>query len=448
MKPTALILLAAMAAATFTGISQVSGRRAAAPESDACGSATARNHRSKPLIGRLASRISHARASAPKAPPFRLMSAERDATLRRFFPKVDSPELAAILANPELILYTEDEMPKAYQFFDGAFPGVHSAHYNISANGSEPFGNGNREFPWSGPVGTHRTSNVSTFRFLYLPRDKQGRRWPVVWNSQYAAGEGAASYAWTFPVGTVVGEVLTLRGPDQKDYTFELRVRRREVGFWEVDVMRPFPTAASLAKRIAELRPDWKSQSQLRLVCDHLKAAKSMPVFTLTDSQPNRRAFSQTLAVDDLPSLGDDKLVAELLTTTKFRSATGENWRELAHGMSPRAPTTQAAFHVIPANYDAGFVSVDSKSCARCHDTVNQPVRSFNQGRDWYGRIRGSDGIFSFHPFALSSVSGNGYSAAVQIRPELQAAGIVAPFDARIHTSDRYQGLYRLDTSL
>lgn len=388
------------------------------------------------------------RRTEVSAPPFRLVSAERDSLLRQFFPKVENSELRRILADPELIVYTEEEMPKAYQFFDGAFPGVHSAMYNISANGSEPFGNGNREFPWSSPVGTHRSSNVGSFRFLYLPRDAQGRPWPVVWYSQVAPGESSYSYAWTFPVGAVVGEVLTMRGPDDHDYTFELRVRRREVGFWEVDVLRPFPTAKSLAKRIRQLRPDWQSQPQLELVCNHLEAAKSMPILTLTDSQPNKRAFTQTLAVDDLPALGDDKLVAQLLQTTVFRSATGENWRELAWGMSPRAPTTQAAFHVIPANYDAGFVSVDSKSCARCHDTVNEPVRSFNAGRDWYGRIRGSDGIFSFHPFALSSISGNGYSAPVQMRTELQSAGIVSQFDPRIHTSDRYQQLYRSETSL
>ncbi|HEY5313818.1 MAG TPA: hypothetical protein VIK18_14920, partial [Pirellulales bacterium] len=254
------------------------------------------------------------RHAASAVPPFRLASAERDALLRRCFPKVDNPEWGRILADPELIVYTEDEMPKAYQFFDGAFPGVHSTNYNISANGSEPFGNGNREFPWSGPVGTHRTSNVGAFRFVYLPRDAQGRRWPIVW---YPQGD---SYAWTFPVGAVVGEVLTLRGPDQRDYTFEVRLRRREVGFWEVDVLRPFPTAVSLAKRIRQLRPNLNAQPQLRLVCNHLETAKPMPVFTLADLQPNKRAFSQTLAVDDLPTLGDDRLVCELLTKTPFRS--------------------------------------------------------------------------------------------------------------------------------
>ena len=88
-----------------------------------------------------------------------------------------------LLDDPRLLIYSDAEMPKAYQFFDGAFPGVHSVSYNISANGSEPFGNGNREFPWSHPAGTHRATNLSTFRFLWLSQGFTGIFWPVVWHS-------------------------------------------------------------------------------------------------------------------------------------------------------------------------------------------------------------------------------------------------------------------------
>ncbi len=188
-----------------------------------------------------------------------LMSAEREAAFRKFLPRVENAQLRQLVDDPRLLIYTDAEMPKAYQFFDGAFPGVHSVSYNISANGSEPFGNGNREFPWSHPAGTHRATNLSAFRFLWLPRDSQGIFWPVVWHRQ---ADSQGGYAWTFPVGAVLGEVLALHGPDGHDYTFELRLRTREVGFWDVDVYRPFPTAADLARRIRELRPQWKAQTQ------------------------------------------------------------------------------------------------------------------------------------------------------------------------------------------
>jgi len=88
---------------------------------------------------------------------------------------------------------------------------------------------------------------------------------------------------------------------------------------------------------------------------------------------------------------------------------------------------------VVPPNYDAAFIAVDSVSCLRCHETVNHSVNEFNAGRDWYGRIRGSDGIFSFHPFALESISANGFGSSVRMRGELEAAGVIARYDRDRH---------------
>ena len=352
-------------------------------------------------------------------------------------PQVDDPEIQAILDDPRLLVYTDDEMPKAYQFWDGMLQGVHRASYNISANGSEPFGNGNREFPWNTPAGTHRTQGLRTFRFLWLPRDAQGRPYAIAWYRKRLSGDGQMGYAWTFPVGTVVGEVLTLPGNDG-DYTFELRVRKREVGDWGVDVFRPFPTALDLAERIRELRPDWSEQEELAKFCEHLESERELPSMTLEDRQPQKRPFVQTMGVDSLPALNDDKLVAELLTTTTFQSALGATWRFGSNGNRTAAPTTLASFHIVPAKYDAGFVDVDRVSCVRCHETVNQNVSRFNSSRDWYGRIRGSDGIFSFHPFSPHSISGNGYSSSVSMREEFIRGGLVEKYDPAKHPADRY----------
>lgn len=371
-------------------------------------------------------------------PAIRLMDARAEQAYRQLLPEVDDPHLAAVLESPSLILYTEREIPRAYQFFDGAFPGIHSAYYNISANDSEPFGNGNREFPWGEPAGTHRAANVKTFRFLHLPRDEQGRLRPIVWHNQ------GGGYAWTYPVGAVVGEVLSMRGPDGYDYTFELRIREREVGDWSVDVFRPFPSADDLVRRIKELRPDWQAQPSLGAVVEHLTKPLPAQVFTLTDQQPGQRVFAQRAAVDELPSLGDDKLVAELLKTTVFRSAHSTAWRLASQSVSTAAPTTKADFHIVPANYDAGFVEVDRQSCRRCHQTTNRSVDQFNAGRDWYGRIRGSDGIFSFHPFARESISGNGYTAPVSLRSEFERAGVLAKFDAQRHPHSVYNTIRQI----
>ncbi|HEV3021150.1 MAG TPA: hypothetical protein VGX76_01735 [Pirellulales bacterium] len=379
-------------------------------------------------------------SAANSVAPFRLMSAERDALYRQFLPAVDDAVIGELLADPRLVLYTEREMPKAYQFWDGAFPGVHSARYNISANGSEPFGNGNREFPWASPAGTHRTPSVTSLRFFRLPQDGDGRVFCVAWYRKRGGGD-ASGYSWVFPVGTFFGEVLLLKGPHGHDYTFELRIRRRETGHWQVDVFRPFPTSAALAARIKVLRPAWQDEQQLAALCQHLDEPRKLESQTLADRQPHRRVFRQTMGVDSLPPVGDDGLVEELLTGTVFRSALGATWRDDDDGVETCAPTTLAAFHVVPANYDAGFIAVDDASCMRCHETANAPVREFNYGRDWYGRVRGSDGIFSFHPFSLDSISDNGYARTVRMRREFEQAGLLEPYDPGRHPSSIYQTL-------
>ncbi len=376
--------------------------------------------------------------------PFRLVPAEKEERLRAMIPHVADADLRKIIADPRLIIYTEAEMPKAYQFWGGGLQGVHSPSYNISADGSEPFGNGNREFPWGHPAGTHRTEKVETFRFLWLPLDKQGKTQPIVWHQKVLRGDSTTGYAWTFPVGAVVGEVLAMPGPDGYVYTFEMRTRTREFGYWDVDVLRPFPTAAELAKRIKELRPFWEREPNLVRAVEHLEEPLNMRAQVLADRQPAKRTFEQSMGIDTLPALEDDSLVGELLTSTTFRSATGEVWREAANGVKTYAPTTAKGFHIIPAKYDAGFVQVDRTSCLRCHDSVNKPVSDFNPGRDWYGRVRGSDGIFSFHPYALESISDNGFGRGIRMRPELEKAGVIAKFDPKVHKNAVYHELKEL----
>jgi hypothetical protein len=370
-----------------------------------------------------------------------LMSAEKEQRLHAMLPKVDDADLQAVLNDPRLLIYTEREMPKAYQVWDGGLQGIHSPSYNISANGSEPFGNGNREFPWATPAGTHRTQGVEAFRFIWLPRDENDRPKPVVWFSKRLPGDSNTGYAWTFPVGAIVGEVLSMTGPDGYAYTFEVRTRTREYGYWDVNVYRPFPTAAALARKVKELRPDWEEKPNLVKAISHLEEPVAMKPEHLKDSQPGKKTFDQWMGVDTLPDFDDPKLVSELLSGTTFRSMTGEVWRTASNGWKVYAPSTEAKFQIVPAKYDAGFVQVDRTSCMRCHDSVAQPVSLFNSGRDWYGHIRGSDGIFSFHPFDPSCISGNGFGSGAKMRTDFEKAGIIAKYDAAKHTDTVYQSL-------
>lgn len=377
--------------------------------------------------------------------PFRLMSPSRDAKYRQHLPKLDDEWAQGILDDPALILYTDREMPPAYQDWSSGLPGIHSPNYNVSANGSEPFGNANIEFPWGAPGGTHRTNNVSKFRFLWLPRDENGKQLPIVWYRKFLPGSSQEGYAWTFPVGTVVGEVLQMRSPKGQYFTFELRMRVREYGEWSVDVFRPFPSSDVLANRIKELRPQWSEDGELTKLVQHLEKPRQLVRRSLTDTSHSRVTFHETMGVDSLPPVGDDQLVAELLVKTQFKSSLGSTWFTGTNNTHTVAPTTDARFHVVPAKYDAGFIEVDRVSCMRCHDTVNDHVNEFDFSRDWYGRVRGSDGIFSIHPFDPSSISYNGISGPARLNDQLVAAGLLARFDRSKHSGKVYQGLFPVE---
>ena len=96
-------------------------------------------------------------AACRAAEPFRLMSPEMDRAMRKYLPPVDDPELQKILDDPHLLLYSEREIPPAYQIWNargGDAPlGLHDPRFNISLalGGDDPIGNGNREFPWRLP---------------------------------------------------------------------------------------------------------------------------------------------------------------------------------------------------------------------------------------------------------------------------------------------------------
>lgn len=377
---------------------------------------------------------------AVESVPFRLMNNQRETRFRGLLPSVADEDVQNLLNDPRTLLYTSREIPKAYQQWDGALPGVHAVSYNISADQNEPFGNGNLEFPWRGPAGTHRTSGVESFKFLSLPSDENGEQRPVAWYRRRFAGDNQDGYAWIFPSGAIVGECLLMKSPEGELIPFELRIRRRTRDDWEVDVFRPFPTSQDLATRIQQLRPEWEQDEELRNLVEHLQSNDRLSEDRLVDGHPSP-SFIQTMGVDRLPAISDSKLVEQLLTETPFKSAHGAHWAEDNEELFTAAPTTDADFHIVPRNYSGGFVEVDETSCIRCHETVGKHVRNFEYGRDWYGRVRGSDGIFSFHPFSRGSISYNGMGNPVSMNAKLIDAGYVERFDPETHPNTHYKRL-------
>ena len=374
------------------------------------------------------------------APPVRLVSEAHEQGYRAHFPVLDDSEWQAVLDAKDLILYTRNAVPPAYQDDNGTFI---STKVNPSGRNRDRFGNPNREFPWAVAGGTQSTADLEIVRFVRFPTDADGAPVPMIWwyeriLASYFNNNGARGIKWRYPDGTVFGELLAMSAPNGKTYAFELRLRKREGPEWLVQVFKPFPTATSLSKRIQAIRPDWAESPALSAQVAHLDAKLIFPTMTVKDANRDRVAFASTREAHLLPALNDTDLVAELLVTTRWSSALGVEWKGKVS-----APTIDNAggFHIVPASYKAHAFAVDSQSCMNCHQHTNHAARIFDEERDWYGRIRGSDGIFSFHPIEPSAISQGGGHRQVVMRAQLTQAGLVERYDEDKHSDQMYPAL-------
>jgi hypothetical protein len=320
--------------------------------------------------------------------------------------------------------------------------------------GKDRVGNGNRDFPWVTTAGTDASSDVEIFRFLKLPKNEDGKIFPIVYytganpgsglmnpnNRSRVLGEGGgspSSQKWMYPKGTVVGELLCMHGPDDMLYPFEVRLRQRERTYWEVDAFRPYPTAAKLEGMVKELRSDWAFDDNLVTLLRELKHPK-ITKGSIQDRNRDKTGFAAKFNQHVLPPIKDQKLIAELLTMTHWDSAHGVHWVE---GVTAPTAPKGSKFHIVPEEYSAHMIEVNSEACANCHKHTGFNVRVFDQNRGWYGRVRGNDNIISHHPIAPSSISYDGENRQVALRSDYVRAGVVENYDPRKHTSDRYTSL-------
>ncbi len=326
--------------------------------------------------------------AAPEVDPLpairemRLMTREREALLRRALPATDSPVLRALLAKP-LVFYRDAEMPPAYQD-RGSF----------YATSWRPEHNANNEFPWQTPAGAHKGPALFTFRFAHFPAPITFRRGPPV--------------VWTYAVGTVFAEVLCEYDPRGMIWPFELRTRTKFKEGWHVGVFRPFTTRAQLAAWLA-------AQGEA------LPPAKPV-LLRMHDSNHDRAVFDQTALVDELPEMRPEIVRRALLEP--FRSALGQTW--VTDGKHDGfAPTSAAAFGIVPQMYAGVFLRVERDACLKCHEHAGKDAKLFAARRDWSGSVRGGDGIFSFHLADQSCISADGQRLAFVPNKKLVAAGLL-----------------------
>ena len=410
-----------------------------------------------------------------QAPVPQIMSSRDLKTFRAYVPQVDDPVISAQLNDLDVMWYTDQEMPPAYQMSIGngyvQTTFLH-ADANISsddserripdANGDLGGGNGNTEFPWNvAPGGAHRSPYVRSFKGLLLPPKEGGGRHPVIWFREDMQGRGARiisgnprrplpegprsprgmnyGYGWLYPVGTVFFEVLTTVNPDRKDIPFELRVRTRESDAWGVDIFRPFATAQQMADAIKTGWPELTPR--LQKAVDLLENPPVFKMARMTDTaHSKKRAFDVTAVISYLPPLGDSEV--DWLLNRRFVSALGETWQTDPTGLKAIAPYNGDDRHgILPYRYHATFMGNDRDGCMNCHDSTGVHVARFQLPRGWYGFIRGRDGIFSWHPIDPSSISTDGGALQVRFRQSFLDAGIVEPYDPERHPQSLYSSI-------
>src|SRR5690606_25518058 len=97
---------------------------------------------------------------------------------------------------------------------------------------------------------------------------------------------------------------------------------------WEPNVFRPFANSGELKDAIIASRPDYKDSAALVKLTDHLSNNDSLVARTLAPTSYYSVAIKPLKgSLDFLPDFGDNKLVADLLTKTTFKSMEGQVWK-------------------------------------------------------------------------------------------------------------------------
>lgn len=404
-----------------------------------------------------------------------LMAPQKQAALTGMLPRLEDRQMDAVLRHPDVLWYTNEEVPAAFQHAVGngyVETTFHYAFHNFSGDADERQfdrdqrgemggGNANREFPWTvAPGGAHNAEGVNSFKGLLLPM-RGGRKLPMVYFRQDLPARGNGElivrggallprgrmngynrgWGWIYPVGTVFVEALTMRDSRGFDHVFSVRFRIRERDSWGVEIFRPFATHDQLTAALKDLPGgNAKREAAIR----DMQSTKILTLRRLIDRRHRRRvSFDVTAGIDKLPPLEEADVIA--LIRRPFVSCLGETWRTDGRTAASAPSNETGQFNIVPPDHFAAFSGNERVSCMKCHETVNFHATVFEQPRGWYGRVRGSDGIFSFHPIDPRSIARDGVSYPVRIRQSLIDAGIVEAFNPQRHDRETYhkiKGLY------
>lgn len=389
--------------------------------------------------------------------PTEIMSLDLLAQVASRMPCIGDPELVALFESPDTLWYDKTTMIPAYQDSSGdnvTFP-VGMRPNTIDPNlivegGHEAFFEdvGHFHFPFGRPLGS---PDGATFvvDFWHVPR-VDGQIVPVVWWF-YGPNSFTWRYEWMFPRDTVLGELLFVVDAAGDWFPFEIRTRTRTLDGWDANVYRPFPRATELAAALEKKRSersDWETDPEIDALIAHL--ADDHTLVSAQLSAPDFPTVLPTIdgAKDTLPGLTDPSILEELMLEHPFQSTYGTAWKTDGT-LRAWAPTTNADFHIVPTDYNGGFLEVSNESCARCHADAGHPFKDFHSFVYLYGEMWGADEAFSWHPFEKGlfvnpdgTVKNFNYDNR-EIRSDFADTGLVVPYDPNVHGTDTYSELVK-----
>lgn len=335
---------------------------------------------------------------ATASEPFRFarMSAEREAKYRSLVP-------TGIFTADEMrraIFYDKDVCPQAFQHGGG----WHSV--NAVLNSSVAVSHPNKESPWI-TGGLDDSPDGATFK-MYIPAGPMRvgtDKLPIVARSSipprpdgYTMGVDKRNIMYgKHAIGTKAVEVMLVDRGEQ--WTFEIRVLTKvKDGYlfdgsnWKPRWFRPLKNRRDLLDAVI-------GTSYEAVLKEHYK--RPVPLETFIDTHVGRGAglagntvqsvLSVSALRDDLPDM--PVALQTKVLSRKFVEVTDVPWVESSDNTRVGYAGTGGPF---PKLFKGNLFG--SKQCQACHASVLKDESEFSFVRDWYGRVRGTDGVFSF-PF-------------------------------------------------
>ena len=332
---------------------------------------------------------------------------------RTILPKVENPELEAILKDPNTLFFDRQSMVPGYQDPSMPVSGVRTTEQGFRG---APFGQGADRIYLDGEghlrmfskgVGLQGAGNTETFHFIHLPKDANGNLQKIKVVKRRIPPDETPVYDWVFPVGTVSGEIVYNKDSSGKSQVLEIRTRTKDnaKGAWAPDIMRPFPTAGSLSERLTEVaQTNPALRAEAEAIQNHLSNKARLQPLQIKRDGYQKGNFESSGGTDVLPNMSESMVRA--LLATPFKSSLGAQW-DSNGSVTAFAPTSNQANGIVPQHGRTGAIRVDRESCNKCHEESNKPIRNFfNENHPMYyqsivayGNLPGSDRNLRFTIF-------------------------------------------------